>query len=100
MLLYPHYGETATSKTVAVIASCTRCGDRKRFDVVNPGNIRCNCKLRRADVLEPKSVQPLGATVVEIHARKTAHKCDARCINATGPNCNCSCGGENHGRNW
>lgn len=27
-----------------------------------------------------------------------AHKCDARCMNATGPNCECSCGGQNHGR--
>lgn len=23
--------------------------------------------------------------------------CDARCMNATGPNCDCSCGGANHG---
>jgi hypothetical protein len=23
--------------------------------------------------------------------------CDARCMGATGPNCSCSCGGENHG---
>ena len=26
------------------------------------------------------------------------HVCDARCMNATGTNCECSCGGENHGR--
>lgn len=25
------------------------------------------------------------------------HKCDSRCMNATGPNCECSCGGVNHG---
>jgi hypothetical protein len=24
-------------------------------------------------------------------------KCDARCTNATGPSCDCSCGGANHG---
>jgi hypothetical protein len=24
-------------------------------------------------------------------------KCDARCTNAKGPNCDCSCGGKNHG---
>lgn len=28
---------------------------------------------------------------------KTDHVCDARCMNATGPNCECSCGGKNHG---
>lgn len=26
-----------------------------------------------------------------------ARMCDARCMNATGPNCDCSCGGANHG---
>lgn len=25
------------------------------------------------------------------------HKCDARCRNAKGHNCECSCGGKNHG---
>lgn len=27
-------------------------------------------------------------------------KCDARCLNAKGPNCECQCGGANHGSNW
>lgn len=27
------------------------------------------------------------------------HKCGAKCMGATGPNCDCSCGGANHGRN-
>ena len=26
------------------------------------------------------------------------HKCDARCLNAKGHDCTCSCGGMNHGR--
>lgn len=25
--------------------------------------------------------------------------CDARCMGAVGPSCDCACGGENHGRN-
>src|SRR6266550_1112477 len=29
-----------------------------------------------------------------------AHKCDARCRGAKGPNCDCQCGGENHGANY
>lgn len=29
----------------------------------------------------------------------TACACDARCTSATGPKCNCSCGGVNHGSN-
>lgn len=28
---------------------------------------------------------------------QTEHVCDARCTSATGPNCECSCGGKNHG---
>lgn len=28
------------------------------------------------------------------------HKCDARCTSARGHNCECSCGGENHGSDW
>ena len=28
------------------------------------------------------------------------HKCDARCSSARGHNCECSCGGENHGADW
>ncbi len=26
--------------------------------------------------------------------------CDARCTGARGHNCECSCGGENHGKDW
>ena len=28
------------------------------------------------------------------------HKCDARCTSARGHNCECQCGGENHGAAW
>lgn len=28
---------------------------------------------------------------------ETVAACDERCVDATGPNCNCACGGENHG---
>ena len=27
-------------------------------------------------------------------------KCGARCLNAAGPNCDCQCAGENHGKNY
>lgn len=37
---------------------------------------------------------------VNYKAFASKHICDARCINATGRtmNCECSCGGKNHGR--
>jgi len=38
--------------------------------------------------------------VIERKAGASNHKCDARCLNATGRimKCECSCGGKNHGR--
>lgn len=42
-----------------------------------------------------------GAGVVTVNIVKGVHvpdkTCDARCMNAVGPSCSCSCGGENHG---
>lgn len=35
-----------------------------------------------------------------VHGTYIADKpCNGRCLNATGGNCDCQCGGENHGRN-
>jgi hypothetical protein len=38
--------------------------------------------------------------VVTYKSNPSKHECDARCMNATGRtmNCECSCGGKNHGR--
>ncbi len=47
---------------------------------------KCTCNL-------PKSVRVNG------HYSE-AHKCDARCMGAKGPNCDCQCGGENHGASY
>jgi hypothetical protein len=35
--------------------------------------------------------------VISYKKNPSLHKCDARCINATGKNCECACGGSNHG---
>jgi hypothetical protein len=34
---------------------------------------------------------------VMVRAKKTDHECDARCRNAKGGDCECSCGGARHG---
>ncbi len=34
---------------------------------------------------------------IERKSNPSMHKCDARCLNATGFRCECSCGGKNHG---
>lgn len=35
--------------------------------------------------------------VINFKSNPSLHKCDARCLNATGQQCECSCGGKNHG---
>ena len=37
--------------------------------------------------------------VIFYSLKPSRHKCDARCMNARGHNCECSCGGANHGIN-
>lgn len=44
----------------------------------------------------PKAVMPVTRKVF-YKANPSLHKCDARCLSATGHNCECSCGGKNHG---
>lgn len=38
--------------------------------------------------------------IINFKSSHSRHECDARCMNATGRtmNCECSCGGKNHGR--
>lgn len=40
------------------------------------------------------------ARVVNYKSNPSLHECDARCMNASGRtmNCECSCGGKNHGK--
>lgn len=44
---------------------------------------------------DPKPV----TRAVRFRATKRPHKCDARCMGATGQLCECACGGRNHGVN-
>jgi hypothetical protein len=37
------------------------------------------------------------SSVNQLRARVTGTKCDARCTSATGHDCECQCGGKNHG---
>lgn len=37
---------------------------------------------------------------VEYKAFPSRHRCDARCEGARGHNCECSCGGRNHGKGF
>lgn len=38
-------------------------------------------------------------TLISVHnSEGCTGRCDARCYNATGPDCECCCGGKNHGK--
>lgn len=37
---------------------------------------------------------------VIVNGRKNDQPCDARCMGAKGPSCECSCGGHNHGSSY
>ena len=44
----------------------------------------------------PDAILPV-TRIIFFKKNPSLHKCDARCLNATGQNCECSCGGANHG---
>jgi hypothetical protein len=48
---------------------------------------------------ETRTLKPIER-VIEYKGNPSLHRCDARCMNATGKimKCECSCGGKNHGR--
>ena len=39
-------------------------------------------------------------TLLAIHTAAGATRCDARCYNAKGADCDCVCGGANHGKGF
>jgi hypothetical protein len=47
--------------------------------------------------LTPAGVRVQVERIIERKSNPSNHKCDARCLNATGFKCECSCGGKNHG---
>ncbi len=47
----------------------------------------------------PEGKRVMADRVIFYKLRPSLHKCDARCTNAKGHNCECSCGGANHGIN-
>ena len=55
-----------------------------------PSTICPTCK--PSDIPHGMIPKPIKGRIVEHHA------CDSRCLNATGFNCNCACGGANHGK--
>lgn len=42
----------------------------------------------------------VNSSATRVRGFVTEHVCDARCTGAKGPNCECSCGGKNHGNDF
>lgn len=41
-----------------------------------------------------------SATCQPVRGKVSHHECGPKCVNATGHNCECQCGGKNHGRGY
>jgi hypothetical protein len=49
------------------------------------------------ETIERNAVMPVTRTIF-YKSNPSLHKCDGRCTHAKGHDCECSCGGKNHGR--
>jgi hypothetical protein len=94
--------------TKRVIYSCKKCGTTIARDYMRQDG---NLKLFRLEgdrvIWQEQDMQctckggmyptRFKATFVQATLNEK-HTCDARCVNAKGQDCTCSCGGENHGK--
>jgi hypothetical protein len=73
------YGRAATVTVRSIPGGKTQEGYARLF-------VKCSCGSERSVECH---------LIVGCHSDK--HQCGTRCLNATGPNCECSCSGANHG---
>jgi hypothetical protein len=66
-----------------------------RFAKVDSFDCVAGCLLGQEHTPHPKIYPATRKVFYKIDGSK--HKCDARCLNAKGHNCECACGGSNHG---
>lgn len=68
------------------------------FSATFPGvkGIAFDSFARRVGKHSDGTIQPITRTI-DYKINGSKHKCDARCLHAKGRNCECSCGGKNHG---
>jgi hypothetical protein len=83
-----------TTKTATALRYIGKCanGHGHRFDAAEVFANRANL---RGDVFRCHCGRWVG--VKAIAGRVTEKPCGARCLGATGPACDCQCGGDNHG---
>lgn len=105
--------QQTTTKTVAGMARCRKCKAAKRVEGTSTRRLirmdRWNNPVYSRDVRFVQvqcwngcvsRIIGTNETTVEINQIRgtvTDQPCDARCTSAKGHNCECSCGGKNHG---
>ncbi len=87
------------------LGTCHRCRSIKRFAgyVTGGGWFRFPVETGKPLVGKHNITCSCGGTfqLRRIEGRYNPTKaCDGRCMSAKGPQCECSCGGKNHGANW
>lgn len=80
------FAKNAAGEKVLLDELSLKAYDRERAFILNGVAVSARCAEHGVYRLRPLN----GRTVEAI-------KCDARCTGATGPKCDCSCGGANHG---
>jgi len=86
---------TTTTRTYEHHGQLTRTRERE-YDEQEPV-ITCHC---------PPRAVGTGLANERVHYKTIKgttnpdEKCGARCLASKGPTCDCSCGGENHGKSW
>lgn len=80
--------------TKPVLVFCPRCKDLVRFESCSINETFCTCTVPRWKTAHN------ALRISTIRAKVSAHKCGAKCTHAKGGDCECSCGGANHGKGW
>lgn len=94
-----------SERTVRFIYKCRPCKVVKAIDRRYELSYWVDAAGKRGSVsdrllsahIDPRCACGRYYRVQQVKAALSEHQCDARCINATGPDCECGCGGKNHG---
>jgi hypothetical protein len=86
-------------ETVEIVSRYLIPIDNKEYATLFPGvkGRRCDSFSRYAGRDAEGRLLPVTRSI-ERKARPSMHKCDARCTEAKGHKCECSCNGKNHGK--
>lgn len=89
--------DTMGYPTEARVMTCPECGNTPPVEYDRQGRVQ----LSTWQSVYSKYHTVMGKVGSKNRLMETEErcKCDARCTNARGPNCECSCGGANHGSN-